>query len=158
MSNYNSSLLRFFENGFILLGGKPILGLKDVKLSYKNNTTEIKNFDQNRIKNFYIQNSEWTASCSGDFLPTTATTKSLLSWGATGDSRIVAASSATNGALLLEAAKGTSALTFAGKLSEGVYETGSVLITTCEINTSAGENLQYSIELQGVSPLVLQPS
>lgn len=153
MSNYSSTNLQFFETGYIIINSKPVIGLKDIKVSWKNNTADIQNFDQNRIKNSYVQNSEWSASASGDFFATNFTGKTNLSWAVTGDSRITATSSATNGAQLLESAKGTTPVTVVMKLGPSIYQTGSALITNFEYSGSAGENLQFSLELKGLGTL-----
>lgn len=146
MAVYNSSSLKFFESGFLLIGTKLVLGLNNISLDYTVDTEELLTFDLNKVKSKYPTFSSWTASASGEMLALTSDTYSPMS----AETRVTGA---TNGFVLLESIKSKAEYPIVLKVDASNYQTGTAIITSYNMTADAGSSQKFSIELTSTSDL-----
>lgn len=143
--------IKYFENGFLVLTsgttGSAILGLQDISLSYSVDTTELQAFDTNFQKLYAPSYKNWSVSASGVFMSMSGESEFPQS----GDTNVVGGQSAAALLELIKLRKTDQKIIL--KLDTNNYQKGSVLVTSFEVSATAGENMSFSLELQGTSEL-----
>lgn len=138
---------KYFENGFLAIGGKAVVKLTDITVSYSTDTDEVTSFDSNFTKEYEIGYGGWTASASG-IVSDDATKPTRLS----GETSL-SGTTAVNAYDILEYAKTRTIYDFIVKVDTGNYQKGKVIINSMEVSGAVGSKMTYSIGLQGTSGL-----
>lgn len=147
---------KFFEDGYLIYNssgsttnGKVILRLQDISLSFEREVSEVAAFDTAWSREYIPTFSNWTVSASGAV--TDLTSDTAFSGSSSGETKI---NGSYNGLQLLEEVKkrNTSGVIVL-KFADDNYQSGNVILTSYEISASQGENMSFSLEMQGTGQL-----
>ncbi len=138
--------VKFIEanKGFLALNKKQIMQLTDITINYSTATDEVAAFDNNFVKSYLPTWTSWTADAT--FIADDTVTGFFT--GTTSNP-----TGSTNGLLIFEQIKLRTALTMVAKIDASNFQSGSVIITSCDIKAQAGKMMTGSIKLQGSGAL-----